>query len=154
MSTSITRRRFKNVYELVNLRAKFSILYEKIVSVNVWVRYFVWNFKGSLWNSTQNIWPIHWKMCSLLTTEDLRVPRFTNSCFWNAARTPFYRMIITFSLAVRHHPGGGAHRQSGESLRQWCALQDSLYVLWTPSQCPHPHQLAFWWGSATAVLPA
>ena len=25
----------------------------KIISFNVWVRYFVWNFKGTLWNSTQ-----------------------------------------------------------------------------------------------------
>ena len=34
----------------------------KVISYNVWVRYFVWNFKGNLWNSTQNIIPIHWKM--------------------------------------------------------------------------------------------
>ena len=30
----------------------------KIISFNVWVRYFMWNFKGTLWNSTQNILPI------------------------------------------------------------------------------------------------
>ena len=27
----------------------------KIISFNVWVRYFLWNFRGYLWNSTQNI---------------------------------------------------------------------------------------------------
>ena len=32
----------------------------KSTSFNVWVRYFVWNLKGTLWNSTQNILPIHW----------------------------------------------------------------------------------------------
>ena len=35
----------------------------KIISINVWARYFVWSFKGTLWNSTQNILPIHWKIC-------------------------------------------------------------------------------------------
>ena len=51
--------RFKNAYELLNLRAlKISIFY-KIISFNVWVRYFLWNFKGTLSNSTQNILSIH-----------------------------------------------------------------------------------------------
>ena len=59
--------RFKNTYELLNLRAlKISMLYKNI-SFNVWVRYFVWNFKGYLWNSIQNILPIHWKMWILFT---------------------------------------------------------------------------------------
>ena len=30
----------------------------KLSSLSVWVRYLVWNFKGNLWNSTQNILPI------------------------------------------------------------------------------------------------
>ena len=29
-------------------------------------KYFVWNFRGVLWNSTQNIFPFHWEMCILL----------------------------------------------------------------------------------------
>ena len=33
---------------------QFSIRY---TSFSVWVRYFVWNFKGNLWNSAQNILP-------------------------------------------------------------------------------------------------
>ena len=54
--------RFKNTYELLNLRSlKFS-LWIKSTSFNLWVRYFVWNFKGTLWNSTQNIFPIHWNI--------------------------------------------------------------------------------------------
>ena len=35
----------------------------------------MWNFKGTLWNSTQNILPIHWKMCILFTGENLRALR-------------------------------------------------------------------------------
>ena len=52
--------RVKNAYELLNIRAlKISMLH-KIIYFNVWVRYFVWNFKGHHWNSTQNILPILW----------------------------------------------------------------------------------------------
>ena len=51
----------------------------KIVSFNVWVRYLVWNFKGSTWNSTQNIMPIHWEICILFTGESLRALRFKSS---------------------------------------------------------------------------
>ena len=52
----------------------------KIVSFNVWVWYLVWNFKGYLWNSTQDILPIHWKMCIFLFTgEHFRDVRFKSS---------------------------------------------------------------------------
>ena len=36
----------------------------------------MWNFKVTLWNSTQNILPIHWKLWFLYNTEILRAPRF------------------------------------------------------------------------------
>ena len=39
----------------------------------------MWNFKGYLWNSTQNILPIHWKMWILFTGENLRALRFKSS---------------------------------------------------------------------------
>ena len=65
---------FKNAFELLNLRAI------KIqCCIKVWVKYFVWNFKGYLWNSTQNIIPIHWKMWILFTGENLRALRFKSS---------------------------------------------------------------------------
>ena len=57
----------------------------KIASFNVRVRYFVWNFKGSLWNSTQNILPIHWKMCRWLKIYELLDLR-AHTCFWNAPK--------------------------------------------------------------------
>ena len=33
-----------------------------ILYLSVWIIYFLWNFKGYLWNSTQNILPIHSKI--------------------------------------------------------------------------------------------
>ena len=39
----------------------------------------MWNFKGTLWNSTQNILPIHWKMWLLNNIEILRALRFKSS---------------------------------------------------------------------------
>ena len=51
----------------------------KYMSFNVWARYFVWNFKGYLWNSTQNILPIHWKIQFVHNVEILRACRFKSS---------------------------------------------------------------------------
>ena len=39
----------------------------------------MWNFKGYLWNSTQNSIPIHWKMWTLFTCENLRALWFKSS---------------------------------------------------------------------------
>ena len=41
--------------------------------------YFGWNFKGCLWNSTQNISPMHWKMQVFYNAENLRALRFKGS---------------------------------------------------------------------------
>ena len=41
--------------------------------------YFVWNFQGTLWNSTQNILPKHWKLWFLYNTEILRALRLKNA---------------------------------------------------------------------------
>ena len=48
----------------------------KCMFCGVWVQNFVWNFKGALWNFTQNFGPIHCKICILrgvkiLTTYDI-----------------------------------------------------------------------------------
>ena len=48
----------------------------KCMFCGVWVQNFVWNFKGALWNFTQNFEPIHRKICILrgfknLTTYDI-----------------------------------------------------------------------------------
>ena len=40
--------RFKNTYELLNVRAVNFSPVNKITFFSVWVRYFVWNFKGIL----------------------------------------------------------------------------------------------------------
>ena len=79
--------RFKNTYEILNLRGLKNQLHIKIVSFSLWVRYFVWNFKGSLRNSTQNISPIHWKMCILLkcrrSSKESKLVIFSNTAVQN-----------------------------------------------------------------------
>ena len=39
----------------------------------------MWNFKGYLWNSTQNIWSIHWKWWFLYNVKYLRALKFTGT---------------------------------------------------------------------------
>ena len=46
------------IQELLN----FHLWRIKSTSFNAWVRYFQWNFKGTLWNSSQNILTIHWEI--------------------------------------------------------------------------------------------
>ena len=71
--------RLKNTYELLNVRAlKFSHV-NKSTSFIVWVKCFMWNFKCTLWNSTQNNLPIHWKTSFLYKIEILRALRFESS---------------------------------------------------------------------------
>ena len=62
------------ILELLNFH-----LWIKSTSFNVWVRYVVGNFKSALWNSTQNILPIHWKIWFLYNIEILRALRFKSS---------------------------------------------------------------------------
>ena len=78
-----------------------SILY-KIISFNVWVGYFVWHFKGYLWNSTQNISLIHWKVWILFTGEYLRALRFKSSYVFlkGSQRQPV--PILCFGTSVRY----------------------------------------------------
>ena len=45
----------------------------------VWVRYFVQNFKGILWNSTENVLPIHWNLCISFFCNTLGALRFKSS---------------------------------------------------------------------------
>ena len=63
---------------------------------------FVWNFKDSLWFSIQNIWLIHWKMLSLLTSEILRAARFTSSCFWPRPLSDLFRFVFMWIFTVSY----------------------------------------------------
>ena len=70
---------------MVNFRGHFKNSCElfqcciKIASFSVWVRYLVWNFKGALWNSTQNILPIHWKIWFFYSRAIFKTLRFKSS---------------------------------------------------------------------------
>ena len=60
--------------DIVTRTQKMKIV--KCTFCGVWVQNFVWNFKGALWNFTQNFEPIHRKICILrdginLTTYDI-----------------------------------------------------------------------------------
>ena len=70
---------FKNTYELLNPGAlKISMLYKNCI-FQYMGKIFCVEFQRSLWNSTQNILPMHWKMCILFTGENLRALRFKSS---------------------------------------------------------------------------
>ena len=75
---------FKNAYDLGFFKS--SLLYK--LRIFEWVRYFVWNFKGYLWNSTQNILPIHWKIQFLYIYWKFKSSRMH---FWNAPPGPWYQ---------------------------------------------------------------
>ena len=69
----------KHLWALKSKSSYKFYLWIKSTSFNVWVRYLVWNFKGPLWNSTQNIFPIHWKIRFLYKIEILGALRFKSS---------------------------------------------------------------------------
>ena len=68
--------RFKNTYELLNLRALEFSPVDKI------------SIKGTLWNSTQYILPIHWEIWFLYTIEILRGLRFKSSYVFLKCHAP------------------------------------------------------------------
>ena len=71
------------------------------------VRYFVWNFKGYLWNSTQNILPIHWKRLILFKGENLRAlnaPQHTEMSYWPVGcRSDKIYHNLTSQWCHQHH---------------------------------------------------
>ena len=63
----------------------------------------MWNFKCTLWNSTQNILPIRWKIRLLYNVEILRALRFNNShAFWNTLTHPHGPLHCTPGNLVDH----------------------------------------------------
>ena len=75
----VATRGFRNTYELLHLRAlKFSPV-NKIHIFQCMCMIFLWNFKGTLWNSTQNILPIQWKIRIVYNIEILRALRSKSS---------------------------------------------------------------------------
>ena len=86
---------------------------------NTWARYFVCNFKGYLWNSTQNVLPIHWPIW-YSNIELLRALRFKSwfpalkwpliCCWWSVddQRASFplpYLYLYPTSAGVHLHIG-------------------------------------------------
>ena len=64
----------------------------------------MWNFKGYLWNSTQNILPIYWKMLIVFTIANLRALRFKSAQVF-LKRPPEHTcptLLIVLHWALRH----------------------------------------------------
>ena len=88
------------------MRARLNVVPWCLISFNVWVRYFVRNFKGYLWNSTQNILPIHWKMWILFTCENLRALRIKSSyMFLKHSESTIHIILSPVFLAMSTHWG-------------------------------------------------
>ena len=97
-----------SIWELLNFH-----LWIKSTFCNVWITYFVWNFKGTLWNSTQNILPIHWKIWFLYNTEILKALRFESSyAFLKRPPAPIVTQFF-YGAKVRHQ---GALELPGKSI--------------------------------------
>ena len=78
----------------MNLRIlKISTLYKNFIVWNVWVRIFAWNFKGTLWNSTQNILPINLKDMHFIHRWIIKSKKgWAHERFWNA---PWCRHVLS-----------------------------------------------------------
>ena len=79
--------RFKTI--LLYTRALKCVVWIKYLFFSVWTSYFVWNFKGHIWNSTQIIPTIHWKVGLSHKVNILRVLKFKSPyiCFWTPPRS-------------------------------------------------------------------
>ena len=119
---------FKNTYELLNLRVLNFHPWIKSTSFIVWVRYFVWNFQGTFWNSTQNILPIHWEIWFLYTIEILRALRFKRS----------YAFLNAPPHVLKHSPGVSFDYQYSNYLCYRIAWSNCLMTarsLWQRTVC-------------------
>ena len=67
----------------------------------MWVIYFGWNFKGILWNSTQNIFPMHWKILQCWNFKSSWIWR-AHTCFWKASPT-FGTCTGGISVSLKMH---------------------------------------------------
>ena len=69
----------RNTYEISNLRAREISILHKNQFFPCMGKLFVWNFKGPLWNSTQNTLLIDWKMIISYNVGNLRAPGLKSS---------------------------------------------------------------------------
>ena len=75
------------------------------------------NFKGTLWNSTQNILPIHWKICLLYNIGILRPLTFKSS--YAFLKCPLVGTSLASLLLFEFENGHRKCVHSGVPLWQW-----------------------------------
>ena len=101
-------------------------------SFNVWVRNFVWYFKGSLWNSRQNILPMHWNTWFKYNVENSRALRLTSLYVFlkcplllqfSLPMLSLYSWVHTQLCASHHRNKHANHRVLANVSRVfWCDL--------------------------------
>ena len=90
---------FKNAHKLVNLRTlKFSLLNTLHI-----FQYMGKIFCVELWNSTQNVSPIHWRIRFLYHVEYLRTLRFMSSkLFFKSPLDLIYICVYLLETSLKH----------------------------------------------------
>ena len=121
---------------------KVSTLYKSSIfqcmDIRIW---YLVNFKGTLCNSTQNILPIHWKMCISFTGENLRALRFkgpleflTHGAHHNGftgAHDGIPGMESSKSFALILIPTQQTRKRKYDSVKsQFCPYHDSCILSW------------------------
>ena len=94
----------------------------------------MWNFKGTLWNSTQNILLIHWKIRFLYNIGILRALRFKSSLVF-LKRPPEAATVLT--EFARHIPFNSENKHQSKSY--WYALQLFLQDVFHVWYLMHKH---------------
>ena len=80
----------------------------------------MWNFKGYLWNSTENILPLRWKMQFLCNIEILRALRFKSSYAFLKRPPGLIRQVALYSS----NPPDGVKYIDWLSIIWWIAISE------------------------------
>ena len=81
-------QRLKAQMSSISRALNFSMSH-KMISYNVWEGFFVWNLKGTLWNSTQNTLSIRRKRCLIKSLKWKPVDLRTHVHFLNGSSSYF-----------------------------------------------------------------
>ena len=95
--------------------------------------------RGTLWNSTRNILPIHWKICFLYNTEILRALRFKRSYMFlkRPPPPPPLRNIHLYGGTnfLRKRVNGPSFQMSMDQCQVWVQLSGAMEIGFLFSLC-------------------
>ena len=128
----------------------------------------MWNFKAYIWNSTQNILPIHWKMQFIYSVEIFRVLRFKSSLAFRNDPSPHprcnrttsslqFRQPCRISVNISYESTNALMTQEQQSEPQHKRLHNLLYVMYcmkcSRTSVDHQWQATIWKWSGCTPLP-